>query len=66
MPRHYQKKTDRGTFSKDVVMQAAVNMVLSGASVRNAAQKFDLNYKTSGRYVKLHKEKGTIDGVSFG
>ena len=65
MVRNYQRKTDRGTFTKEI-MRAAVQTVLSGTSVRKAAQEFDLSYKTLGRYVKLQENEGTIDNASFG
>ena len=56
MVRNYQRKTDRGTFTKEI-MRAAVQTVLSGTSVRKAAQEFDLSYKTLGRYVKLQENE---------
>ncbi|GFR64041.1 transposase [Elysia marginata] len=65
MVRNYEEKTTRGTFSKDV-MEAAVNTVLSGTSIRKAAEQFDLNYKTLGRYVLLQQKNGTLGGISFG
>ncbi|GFR93815.1 transposase [Elysia marginata] len=47
-------------------MEAAVNIVLSGTSIRKAAEQLDLNYKTLGRYVKLQQKNGTLEGASFG
>lgn len=65
MVRCYQKKTGRGTFSKEV-MQAAVRDVQSGTNIRQAAANFGLNYKTLGRYVKLQEKEGTLESASFG
>jgi DDE superfamily endonuclease/helix-turn-helix, Psq domain len=47
-------------------MQIAVSAVLiSQLSVREAARINDVNYKTLGRYVKLHQAKGEIGQVGY-
>ena len=52
-----QKKTDKivGRFSEDT-MREAVNLVTSGMSIRQAASKTNLSFKTVSRYVKKYRD----------
>ena len=59
MPRQYQRKTTRGTFTKHVI-EMAVAAHFEGKSLRKAASDCGVNYKTLQRYVKLHKTDGNF------
>ncbi|KAK3726584.1 hypothetical protein RRG08_041817 [Elysia crispata] len=65
MPRQYQHKAARGTFTKDA-MEMVVAANLEGRSLRKAASDFGVNYKTLQRYVKLHQKDGNIEKANFG
>ena len=63
--RNQTRKSNRGQYSKEQ-MKAAVSAVLtSQLSVRKAARINDVNYKTLGRYVKMHRSKGEIEHVGY-
>lgn len=55
MPRNPKRKTEIGTFS-ETVMREAVQLVLSGRSLRSVAVEKNLSFQTLGRYVKKQKE----------
>ena len=63
--RHYVRHTDRGNFTKDMML-SAVQLVESGASIRNAAKEKGVNYKTLSRYVKLKSSTGSLVTAKFG
>ncbi|XP_059145350.1 uncharacterized protein LOC131932460 [Physella acuta] len=65
MPRQYQRKTTRGTFTKHAI-EMAVAAYLEGKSLRKVASDCGVNYKTLQRYVKLHKTDGNIEKATFG
>ncbi|XP_072399657.1 uncharacterized protein [Diabrotica undecimpunctata] len=52
-----QKKTDKtvGRFNEDS-MREAVNLVISGISIRQAAREKNLSFKTVSRYVKKYRD----------
>ena len=44
--RDYKRKTNRGSFTKEL-MEAAVADVKVGLSLRDAAKRYDFNFKPS-------------------
>jgi helix-turn-helix, Psq domain len=58
--RHHVRKTNRGEYSRDQMQIAVAAVLNSGLSIRESARVSDVNYKTLGRYVKLHQLKGDM------
>ena len=54
----------QGRATQDI-MEAAVAAVLTGLSLRRAASEYQVNYRTLLRYVKIHREKGSLEKVGY-
>ncbi|KAF0752373.1 death-associated inhibitor of apoptosis 1-like [Aphis craccivora] len=52
MVRNYIKKTNRGTVSEDIYKNAAAEMLSKESSLRNAAEKYEINFMNLQRYIK--------------
>ncbi|KAE9542285.1 hypothetical protein AGLY_003412 [Aphis glycines] len=52
MVRNYIKKTNRGTVSEDIYKNAAAEVLSKVSSLRNAAEKYEINFMTLQRYIK--------------
>lgn len=64
--RHYKKHTDRGTFSRETMLEAVRVVIDNNAKIKPTAREFGLNYKTLGRYVAVKRSGGSLDNASFG
>lgn len=56
MVRNYIKKTNRGTVSEDIYKNAAAEVLLKESSLRNAAEKYEINFKTLQRYFQRNNQ----------
>ena len=65
MVRKYQRKTERAKTPKENI-EAAVQAVKSGMSIRKSATLNDVNYRTLTRYMKLMKGKESLADVHLG
>ncbi|XP_059146295.1 uncharacterized protein LOC131933623 [Physella acuta] len=65
MPRQYQRKTTRGTFTKHAIKMAFAAH-FEGKSLRKVVSDCGVNYKTLQRYVNLLKTDGNIEKPTFG
>lgn len=71
MVREYRKRTNRGSFDKETIRKAVLQVKNENISIRQAAKFFELNYKTVGRYCKklsaedLNQDQLNID-VGYG
>jgi len=52
MVRNYIKRTNRGTISEDIYKNAAAEVSSKESSLRNAAEKYQINFMTLQRYIK--------------
>jgi transposase-like protein len=53
--RHHQRKTDRGSASKETMMAAARAVIDNGASLRQTAKTHNVHYSTLCRYIQKVK-----------
>src|ERR1043165_8488788 len=53
--RHHQRKTDRGSASKETLMDAAKEVIDNGASLRQTAKSHHVHYSTLCRYIQKVK-----------
>ena len=58
--RNRVRKTDTGRYSREQMQIAVAAVLQSELSIRESARVNNVNYKTLGRYVKLHQMKGEI------
>ncbi|KAK3787841.1 hypothetical protein RRG08_031648 [Elysia crispata] len=63
--RNCKKKTDRGTFRREIMMEA-VELVIGGAKVKPTARDFGLSYNTLKRYVQNKQKDGYLEKAAFG
>ena len=61
MVRNFQKKTEKGQASSNVLLRAARLVKLNGSSIRKAAADFNVNYRTLARYCKKIPESELLD-----
>jgi len=53
--RNRQRKTDRGSASKETMMDAAIEVIDNGASLRQSAKSHNVHYSTLCRYIQKVK-----------
>jgi transposase len=53
--RKHQRKTERGTASNEIMMDAAAAVIDNGASIRSTAKQHNVHYSTLCRFVKKVK-----------
>jgi len=63
--RNRVRKTDRGRYSREQMQIAVAAVLQSELSIRESARVNNVNYKTLGRYVKLHQMKGEISHIGY-
>ncbi|GAB1603164.1 uncharacterized protein LOC115218308 [Argonauta hians] len=66
MPRNYQRKTDRGCFPRDLMLEGVRLVMEDGQQIKPTARELGLNYKTLGRYVEKKRQNKDFEQESFG
>ena len=67
MTRIYKRKTERGLFSREAMLEGVRLVLDGGQKIKPTARELNLNYKTLGRYVELKRRGGApIENRQFG
>ncbi|KAK3732062.1 hypothetical protein RRG08_026448 [Elysia crispata] len=64
--RVYKRKTERGLFSREAMLEGVRLVLDQGQKIKPTARELGLNYKTLGRYVALKRNSINIDNKQFG
>ena len=67
MTRNFKRKTERGLFSREAMLEGVRLVLDGGQKIKPTARELNLNYKTLGRYVELKRRGGApIENRQFG
>ena len=61
-----KRKTDRGLFSREAMLEGVRFVLDQGQKIKPTARELGLNYNTLGRYVALKRNSINIDNKQFG
>ncbi|MCP3927780.1 MAG: hypothetical protein GY705_01620 [Bacteroidetes bacterium] len=66
MPRNFQRKTDRGLFTRETMLEGVRLVLNAGQKIKPTAKELGLNYKTLGRYVELKRNNADLENQHMG